>query len=686
MHAVRPHSRRRLPFTAAVALAAVALTAAGLSSVDAAFADETVQDQPIGSTSGSSWTVPTGVSSITVRIAGAVGGGGGPINIPGTTWQLTSDGAGGAGGLVEATIAVQPGETLVFYTGTTGGPTGTRHSPGQGGAGYFVGGAGNTGSLVGHAGGGGGGASAVVLRSPGGDSPLIIAGGGGGGGGSGAAFVGYEGGQGGASGLRGGNGTGANHGNGGAISPLGSGGGRKGGGAADSSSAGGGGGGGGGWPAGDGGGGGQPGGGGGGGGAGGSTWVDASRVVVNVQSYWGGNGTATLSYTRAQTTSIAVASTDADSVYGFPADLTATVSNTEASDMPTGSVVVTDGDVELGSAPVQPDGTASFPGLVTEVGVHALTFTYEPGSEPFATASTAFEQTVRTAPSEITDLNVAPPTRTGDPSVVTGVVQPVSPPGEGYALPTGSVEFSTGGASLASVPVGADGAFSFTPEWSPAEVPLTIAYAGDDHYAAADSVDADLPFALAPTRTSVALNVSSVQSDGNVTATLQTTPTGPAAIAPTGTLQLTIDGKPVGAPIELGSAGAGAGAGADLGPAASASANGVSAAPSPSPADAANTASQVQLPQLKPGTYIVQAQYLGDAAFAASTSQQVTLTVTPPPAKASAQAAGLARTGADALLPGALAAMLLTAGAVLVLARTRRAARIPAATGDQVRK
>jgi len=99
-----------------------------------------------------SFTVPTGISSITVKMwSGGGGGGAGGSNAAG--------GAGGGSGYVNATITVTPGEVLDVYVGGGGAP-GARNTAG---------------------GGGGGGGYSSIYR--GGTLLALVAGGGGGGGG-----------------------------------------------------------------------------------------------------------------------------------------------------------------------------------------------------------------------------------------------------------------------------------------------------------------------------------------------------------------------------------------------------------------------------------------------------------------------------------------------------------------------
>jgi len=132
------------------------------------------------------WTVPSGVTSLTVVANGAKGSN--------TTGD--SNTTGGSGGRVSATLSVTGGEALYFYVGGVGtqGPANNNASSG----GFNGGGLGGKGNGSNSSGGGGGGASDI--RTAVGDlsSRLIVAGGGGG--------AGYYGGGGAGGGLTGGSG------------------------------------------------------------------------------------------------------------------------------------------------------------------------------------------------------------------------------------------------------------------------------------------------------------------------------------------------------------------------------------------------------------------------------------------------------------------------------------------------
>ena len=115
----------------------------------------------------STFTVPDGVTSLTVKVWGGGGGGG-------SGGSAAAGGAGGGAGYVSGTIAVTPNETLTVYVGGGGGG-GTRNTAGGGGS---------------------GGAYSSIYR---GTTPLAIAAGGGGGGGgrNSATHIGGAGGAGG---------------------------------------------------------------------------------------------------------------------------------------------------------------------------------------------------------------------------------------------------------------------------------------------------------------------------------------------------------------------------------------------------------------------------------------------------------------------------------------------------------
>ncbi len=140
--------------------ALAALLLCGLLGAEASWA--ATPRASFGNPGNHSYTVPAGVTSITVQAVGAGGGNCAPAH-------------GGRGAAITATVPVSPGETLTVGVGGFGGPC-NGSSPGSPGAGGVGGGGGGGAGTGGGGGAGGGGASGVATAS----APLVIAGGGGG--------------------------------------------------------------------------------------------------------------------------------------------------------------------------------------------------------------------------------------------------------------------------------------------------------------------------------------------------------------------------------------------------------------------------------------------------------------------------------------------------------------------------
>ena len=129
----------------------------------------------------STFTVPAGVTSITIKAKGGAGGFGGNDGFAGS-------GPGGLG-YVEATYSVNPGDAIGIYPGFKGSNGASAASNSGGGSGgsstygsYSGGWGGNAASSGSSGGGGGGGAATIVTKN---SSLIIVAAGGGGGGGAG---------------------------------------------------------------------------------------------------------------------------------------------------------------------------------------------------------------------------------------------------------------------------------------------------------------------------------------------------------------------------------------------------------------------------------------------------------------------------------------------------------------------
>ncbi|HZV25778.1 MAG TPA: fibronectin type III domain-containing protein, partial [Acidothermaceae bacterium] len=186
-HQPRSHGRARV-VTASVALVVAAAGVVALP-VAASAAPSTVTANYGYTGSTSTFTVPAGITAITVTLAGGEGGQGGAD-------AAGPSPAGGYQGVVTGTMTVTPGQVLMIGVGQ-GGATGTSHATGSsdpaqytngaavGGANPLGGYAGGNGGVAGFQGssgfGGGGGAATVIVTN----AVSIIAGGAGGAGGSG---------------------------------------------------------------------------------------------------------------------------------------------------------------------------------------------------------------------------------------------------------------------------------------------------------------------------------------------------------------------------------------------------------------------------------------------------------------------------------------------------------------------
>lgn len=168
-HRLRPGSgvRRRLAAALAAAIglgllgSAPAMASGACGSPVISGADSVVTCSYAGVTQ--TWTVPTGVTSVTLDVKGAQGGHG------------ALDG-GAPGGEESGMLAVSPGDVLTIVTGGAGGSSSGR----TGGSGGF--GGGGAGASTSNFGGGGGGGGSFVYDDS--EARLVLAAGGGGGAGA----------------------------------------------------------------------------------------------------------------------------------------------------------------------------------------------------------------------------------------------------------------------------------------------------------------------------------------------------------------------------------------------------------------------------------------------------------------------------------------------------------------------
>jgi Bacterial Ig-like domain (group 3) len=524
------------------------------------------------------FTVPAGVTSITITALGAGGARG-------------STAAGGTGAGQTGTFAVTGGVSLNVIVGGSGVFAG---GGGGGGGGSFVYVTGAASPLI--AAGGGGGGAAIGGGAAGGNGSnsssgdtgggaLAGAGGSGGSGGGGSDFGGAGGGGGGYSGHGGdGGGPVAGGGGGRSVSNGAAGGGGAvccnggdggfGGGGGSGFGGGGGGGGGGGFSGGGGGGGGDPGSGGGGG-----SFNSGTNPSSTAGSGSGQNGQVTITYTVASTTSLI--STPNPSTIGQSVTFTATVSCTGFT--PTGTVTFT-----IDGTPGSPQPLSGSPAQATlstsslAVGGHPATAAYSGDSNCAASTSNDVTQTVNLATTNTMLISAPNPSTSGQPATFSATVACT-----GFT-PTGTVTFTIQGSPGSTVPLTGSTA-TFTTSSLPVGTRQAIAfYNGDGNCKNGTSNLIFFTVNAAGTTTTLASAPNPSISGQAVTFTSSVTCTG---FTPTGTVTFTIDGSP-GSPVTL-----------------------------------VNGTSTFTTSTLTAGTHSVSASYSGDTNCAASTSSTLTQTV-----------------------------------------------------------
>lgn len=382
------------------------------------------------------FTVPAGVTALSLTVDGASGGDGESTAI------TTPGGGGGHGGRIVETVTVHAGQHLRITPGGAGQAAGAPYGAGVGGSASgdaSNGGAGGFGdgndTTTGGSGGGGGAASEVdLLGNPltgVADQVLAVAGGGGGGGGTGAIVL-YYGGPGGAGGSpaaagTGGTGPGAGgggnggasvraYGDNGASSPTFSqgGGGGGGGGGYDQASGGG---------AGNGGGAGGAGAGGGGGGGGGRSFANTLNAAYGTAPATG-SGAVTLSWTTPGVAQ-SLTATPIPVVAGRTQTVTDVLSSSAAGGpAPTGAVYLFLSGLRVGTA------TLTTTGAGTSQAVFSL---------PFAADRPALLQ-----PLYAVYAGDAVYPSTTSPTITDSVIRPTA-----LAVATGSLPAATAGKSYA---------------------------------------------------------------------------------------------------------------------------------------------------------------------------------------------------------------------------------------------
>ncbi len=217
--------------------------------------------------------------------------------------------------------------------------------------------------------------------------------------------------------------------------------------------------------------------------------------------------------------------------------LTATVSPAVANSLPlTGSVTFYDGATALGTVTLS-GGTAALQSHTLTVGSHSLTAVYSGDVNFLSSTSAARAQQVNKA-ATTTGLTSNPSTaQVHQPITFTATVSPTGAPG---LTPTGTVTFSEGGTTLATVPLSGNTAVYTTSSLPGGTHSITAAYNGDSNFSASAAAAQATVQGVMNQGGAVAVTVRSsrnpVRVGQNVTFFATVTPTTPGTPAPTGTV------------------------------------------------------------------------------------------------------------------------------------------------------
>jgi sugar lactone lactonase YvrE len=261
--------------------------------------------------------------------------------------------------------------------------------------------------------------------------------------------------------------------------------------------------------------------------------------------------------------------------------ITATVKVTQGVATPTGTVTFADGTASLGSATLSAAGTATINPLLAP-GNHSIVATYVGDTDDAGSVSSALALTVNQA---ITTTTV---TSSSNPALVLASITFTATVSGTGGVPTGSVTFSSDGASIGTGTLGATGTTTFTTSALPVgSHSITATYAGDTNDLPSTSLPLTQVVGTIPTVTDLG---QSTTTGSNPQLILVAAVLGSSGPTPTGIVTFTSGSTTVGA-ATLDSSGV-----ATLTP-----------------------------QSLATGTYTIVAAYSGDALHSPSTSQPVNI-------------------------------------------------------------
>jgi subtilase family serine protease len=305
--------------------------------------------------------------------------------------------------------------------------------------------------------------------------------------------------------------------------------------------------------------------------------------------------TAVFTVAKTATTTILVPSTTTPAL-GATLPVSATVTPaTPGSNPVTGSISFTVDGVTSGIQPLTPGtpATASMTLPALPPGPHTLAAVYT--GDTYYAASTATGVSV-TVPKSPTAMTVTPATTTppgGSSLAVSAVIVATNP---GSTLPTGTVNFTLDGATVATSAVvpGSPATATATIPAIPAGTHVLAAnYSGDAYYASTIAGSVTITVSKSPTTITVTPSTLTPTAGGSMTVTAAIASSSPATTGPSGTVSISVDGVTV--------------------------ATGTVTPGTPSTAN-------VTVPLVSAGTHVIAGTYSGDNYYTGSSSSTVSFT------------------------------------------------------------
>ncbi len=301
-------------------------------------------------------------------------------------------------------------------------------------------------------------------------------------------------------------------------------------------------------------------------------------AAFTTTAYYRG-ATATAPFTVAKNASNTALAQPAPVVHGQPTAFTATVTATDGTDTPTGTVqFIVDGNNFGAPVPLAAGAATSQSTSNLSTGNHTVGAVYSGDSNINGGNATTRTQVVGKAATTTTLTSNISPTVSGQAVTFTAEVDVLAP---GVGTPTGGVQFTVDGNPYGTaLPLSGDAASVTISNLGTGNHDVVATYNGNADFAASSSGTLTHGVNKAEAALELSSSVANSVAGQQITFAADVTAVGPGAGTPTGAVQFFVDGDPLGDPVVL--------------------SNGTATSPAIG---------------LDAGTHVITANYAGDASF-----------------------------------------------------------------------